>query len=458
MLAASTEMITIFLLLFGLWMGGTGLVRVVAPAWQIEAERKAAARRNPPPAAAPVDPSPAPPPVIGDDRKVGMTRVAGAFRIALAALVFWLGGVTVGIAPQRPDPPADATGRAVHEKAEAFLRRGKAVGLVVGVISGNEEKLFTFGASHAGRRIPVGPETLFEIGSVTKVFTGIALAREVEGGEVRLEDTLEKLLPAGVSVPPEARAVTLRQLTTHTSGFPRLPGGGRPWAQANYLLFGGDPYAGSTRERWVEALETLELDSKPGEKMAYSNFGVSLLGWMLAQRRGMDYEAYTRRQVFEPLGMGDARVRLEGAERSRLAQGYSVVHRLGPMAVARRASPWPLADHLAAAGGIRAHGADMLKFLRAAMRPEGAPIAAAIRQSQQELFKESETRAVGMNWIRTRKKDGRTVVWHNGGTGGFSSYLAFIEGGDAGVFVLSNAGETVDSLGSDVLAALAGKP
>jgi CubicO group peptidase (beta-lactamase class C family) len=291
---------------------------------------------------------------------------------------------------------------------------------------------------------------------MTKTFTGIALARAIEQGRVRLDQPIQELLPAGVSLPEPARGVTLRHLTTHTSGFPRLPGNQSPLGGVNMLLWGGDPCAGYAEADLLAAVPDVKLESKPGTESSYSNFGVGLLAWLLAARAGTNVEALLKQEICRPLGMDDTGVTLDAQQVKRYAQGYRAVWRLGPVVFALRSSPWLRQNCLGGAGALRSSANDLLRYLRANMRPEGQTIEHALRESHRELFRENDDMAFGMNWVRSRKRDfNQTVIWHNGGTGGFRSFLGFTEDGRTGVVILSNTTENVDPVALNLLRELA---
>lgn len=361
----------------------------------------------------------------------------------LILTAFWLAGFSVGRSPSvqvTASSPAEVT---IQEHASKFLGRGHSLGMVVVAIVGDREYIVPMGVGALGSGAKITPESNFEIGSITKVFTGIALAHEIEAGRVKLDDPVSKHLPPGVELSPAAKDITIRQLTTHASGLPRLPEGINFFRILPLILFGSDPYSGYSLDNFKSALRQVKLESKPGEKLSYSNFGVALLGWMLAQKQHVDFGEYMRERIFSPLGMTNSTL-----ESRNLVQGHRSVRRLGPVSYALKSSPWSLADHLTAAGGIRSNGADMLKFLRANMRAKTGPI----RESHRELFK-GEDVAIGMNWLRSGKPES-PLIWHNGGTGGFCSYMAFREDGSKGIVVLSNTSDSVDDFGFHLLEAL----
>jgi serine-type D-Ala-D-Ala carboxypeptidase/endopeptidase len=213
-------------------------------------------------------------------------------------------------------------------------------------------------------------------------------------------------------------------------------------------LVGGDPYAGYTHEDFHRNLAGLTLDAEPGAKMNYSNYGVALLGHALARRRGVSYDQLLRDELLAPLGMNDSAVTLDDAQEERFATGYRATFGIGRALVALRSLPWHLADHLAPAGGIRSTPRDMLRFLAVCMEREATPVSSAVKRSLEVLHRDNDHQAVGMNWLHTRVgPDDPTVLWHNGGTGGFRSYLGFTGDRRAGVVILANSKADTDSLG-----------
>jgi CubicO group peptidase (beta-lactamase class C family) len=185
---------------------------------------------------------------------------------------------------------------------------------------------------------------------------------------------------------------------------------------------------------------------------------MTLVGYLLARKEGTNYEALIEHEVCQPLGMNDTTVTLGGAQVARFAQGYRAVARCGPVVFALRSSPWLDAnDNLGGAGGVRSTGEDMKKYLEANMRPDGQPLEHVLRETHRELFRENAQTAFGMNWLRTKNQRLRqSIIWHNGGTGGFRSFLGFTEDGRNGVLIMSNTSESVDELSMNLLRELAG--
>jgi CubicO group peptidase (beta-lactamase class C family) len=391
----------------------------------------------------------------------------GFLAVGLGSLVSGLLGIwstKVSIGWERNPVAEWSDGRApeleplIRKRCVPFIQSGKSIGMAAAVVTPGKATIMTFGHPKLSSAAPTRADTLFEIGSITKTFTALALAREIERGMVRLEQPVQELLPAGVQLPEPARAITLRQLTTHTSGFPRMAANVSPIVGLKMLLFGSDPYAGYTAGDLMQGVRTVKLEFKPGTVNSYSNFGMTLLGQLLAAKAGSSYEALIKGEVCRPLGMSDTTITLDAAQKPRVAEGYRAVWRLGPLVVALRSDPWFEANDLGGAGALRTSATDLLKYLQANMHPDGLPLEKAIRESHRELFKQDERLAWAMNWLRLQGETlKQTVIWHNGGTGGFRSYLGFAERSRVGVLVLSNATESVDDLSADLLRELANK-
>ncbi len=336
----------------------------------------------------------------------------------------------------QPAPlPDDAAVRTIL--AERIDARKQGVGIVVGLIDASGRRVIAHGTFDGDDR-RVDGDTLFEIGSVTKVFTALLLADAVARGEVALDDPVAKFLPAGVKVPERGgKKITLADLATHTSGLPRLPSNMAPKDPAN-------PYADYGEAQLFEFLSGHELARDIGSRYEYSNLGAGLLGFALARRAGMDYPALVRTRITGPLGMKSTAVILPDALRARLAPGHDRER--------KRAGNWDV-DALAGAGALRSTANDMLTFVAANLGLVESPLAPAMAAM---LKTRRPTGTPGMEialgW-HVSTGDGREIVWHNGGTGGYRSFVGFDPKAKSGVVVLANmfteAG--VDDIGRHLL-------
>jgi D-alanyl-D-alanine-carboxypeptidase/D-alanyl-D-alanine-endopeptidase len=193
----------------------------------------------------------------------------------------------------------------------------KAVGIVVGAIDAGGRQVVARGKVALDRNQEPDGDTVFEIGSLTKVFTSLALADMIERGEVKPDDPVGKFLPPGVKVPSRnGRQITLLDLSMQISGLPRLPDNLAPADPMN-------PYADYGAAKLSEFLSHYTLTRDIGEKYEYSNLGAGLLGYALARKAGMSYEELVRRRILDPLGMTSTSITLSADQKKRLAAGYN---------------------------------------------------------------------------------------------------------------------------------------
>jgi serine-type D-Ala-D-Ala carboxypeptidase/endopeptidase len=311
----------------------------------------------------------------------------------------------------------------------------KAVGIVVGTIDRSGRNVTGYGKAAKDRnQVPDG-DTVFEIGSITKVFTSLLLADMVERGEVKLDDPVSKYLPKTVKMPSRnGREITLLDISEQRSGLPRMPSNFKPADPAN-------PFADYDTPKLYEFLSGYALTRDPGARYEYSNLAVGLLGHVLSLRSGIGYEQLVRKRIFEPLGMTSSSITLSADQMKRLAAGYDA--KLNPV------KNWDL-DALAGAGALRSTANDMLKFLAANMELTDTPLKAAMRRMR-SVRKDTglPNVEIAMAWhIFTRYGD---IYWHNGGTAGYRSFAGFDPVKKTGVVVLCNTSFDVDDIGRHVL-------
>ena len=254
--------------------------------------------------------------------------------------------------------------------------------------------------------------TAFEIGSVTKTMTAALLAEFIARGEVTLNDPIAKLLPPGTSVPSfNGRQITIGEIVTHTSGLPAIP--------AQYRITDmNNPYASVTERDLLGALAATQLTRAPGSQWEYSNFAMMVLSYALAKRSGKDYETLLRERLLVPLGMNETYVAGRPPQ-VRLAQGH--------FANTMSTIPWDFPADMAGVGGVRATLPDMVRYLEGELGTRESAITPALALTQQQVASVGG-HTMGMNWeiLSTAKiANGRTIIMHGGGTGGYSSFVAF---------------------------------
>lgn len=359
-------------------------------------------------------------------------------RIALTGFV--LAGCLFAVAEPSATPHAQ-----VHQSLQPLIDAKQLAGVAVGLYHDGQSQVVGLGETRLGNGRPPSGDTLFETGSITKVFTGTLLALADQSGRLQESTPLRELLPAGITVPQLGEEpIRLKHLAAHTSGLPRIPDNMHPKDIA-------DPYAGYDEAMLFAFLDTHTLRRTAGTEYEYSNLAAGLLGQLLARAWKTDYASLVQEQLFEPLHMKDTRVVLSPAQEARFATGY----RAGGLFQQLKAhKPWDFAV-LAGAGGVRSSVDDLLLWVRACLG-EGPPaIVAAIAYAAQPRFDLPGGGAVGLGWHRMPLGEGLpTVIWHNGETGGYHAFLGFVPEWKAGIVVLGNSAFNFDGQALEILRAL----
>jgi CubicO group peptidase (beta-lactamase class C family) len=322
--------------------------------------------------------------------------------------------------------PSDAAIRDLL--VERIDRERHGPGVVVGVIDEDGRRVVAYGALAEGDPRTLDGETVFEIGSITKVFTCLVLADMAQRGEVGLDDPAEKHLPVGVTVPERGgKQITLVDLATHTAGLPRWPDdiapgelSPRDWS---------NPYADYTTEQLHAFLSGHRLRHDIGAAHAYSNLGMGLLGRALAHRAGLDFETLVHERITGPVGMNDTAIALTSDQQGRFAVGHDQARR--PVAA------WEMPT-FAGAGALRSTADDMLTFLAAELGFIETPLRSAMA-AQLEPRRASDAGYIQTLGWRIDPDPAGEIVWHGGATGGFRCFVLFDAERRAGVVMLTNS-------------------
>lgn len=323
---------------------------------------------------------------------------------------------------------------AVRDNVQARIDNGTNTAIVVGIIDASGTKYYSFGVKSLKTKEPVSENTVFEIGSISKTFTGILLADRVIKGESKLDDPLQKYLPKGVTAPTRnGESIKLFHLSNHTSALPRLPGNLNPANPAN-------PYADYSEKQLYDFLTNYTLTRDISSQYEYSNYAAGLLGHILAGKKGVTYEQLITDVICRPLQLSTTFITLTPDMKNNLAFGYS-----DGIEVAN----WDFSA-LAGAGAIRSSVADMAKDVSANMGIVKSELYQAMELSHKNSRTEGTAPKVGLGW-HISGTDDLEIIWHNGGTGGYRSFAGFTKKGDKGVVVLTNSTASVDDIGMHLL-------
>ena len=325
----------------------------------------------------------------------------------------------------------------VDSIGQAYVREKHVAGLSIGVLLDGKTYFYGYGEIVKGRGKAPEARTMFEIGSISKTFTCTLLGVAVGEGKVRLGDTVNKYLPDSIPLLQyEGRAITLKDLANHTSGLPRMP--------SNFLdpvVDLDDPYRSYTLDKLWSFLVHVKLSRAPGSIYDYSNVGVGLLGVILQRVYGASYEDLLQRYICGPLGMYDTHVTIRKQDSVLFAAGYN------PNGL--YTAHWNLPAAFAGAGAIRSTSRDMLSYARANMGGVPGALGSAMKLAHDTTFSnESVTLGLGWHYIQPGTVK---VLFHNGGTGGFRSYLAIDPVKKFAVILLANSAISVDGAGNELM-------
>lgn len=331
--------------------------------------------------------------------------------------------------------------------------------VAVGIVHNGEEYRYGYIREDGQVRETDQENAIFEIGSITKTFTATLLMEQVDKGEMGLDDPIQQYLPVSIKQPTyEGHSITLKHLVTHTSGLSNGPGSFL-WPYLKSKLFAPqNPYKYMKARHYYRYLKGFKLDYIPGKEWAYNNAAVALLGTLIARHQQRTWEGLVQEKLFEPLDMNDSYFRIGEAQEGRMVQGYN--------GKGKKNALWEM-DFINPAGVIKSTPADMMKWLKAHLDPPaGMEYFSATHQKLDIDIPPLEGHAMGIGWVHKIVDDDTRFLWHNGGTGGFHSFLGFDKAARNGALIFTNfsqghpqmkneAGKSkVDALGFELLGLL----
>ena len=320
---------------------------------------------------------------------------------------------------------SDSVKKSIRENVE----NGKHQALFVGIINGDDVDYYYYGNT-AKDENPIDENTIFEIGSVTKVFTTLLLADMIEKNEIGLDDPIDKFLPEDVTTPSNnGKKITILDLATHTSGLPRFPD--------DFPILDSDAMYEYDREKMYDYLSNVEISREIGSQYEYSNMGVSLLGHIISLHAGQPYEELIKERILDKFGMENTCIKQCDGLRDKFAK---------PHLFGNPVDELNLSEDMVGAGEIRSSGKDMLVFLSYAMGLKDSSLKKSFETSQTVNHKIDDTLSIGLGWHITQNEDERRIIWHNGATNGFASIIGFDPESNQGVVVLTNSMMFVDDI------------
>ncbi len=369
----------------------------------------------------------------------------------------------------------------VNNIIKKYTKKRKNKGVVVGIVTGDRASINGFGKISKQKKVAPDEHTLFEIGGLTHVFTTTLMSQMSKDLGFNLDDHIQVFLPAGttspiyhfldcrsVKVEPEigdyyisdrevmvcvpndespAIGISFCDLASHTSGLPDDPAGLYSWNPLEAIRQIKDPFKNYTKKELYEHLSDYDLLQVPGMNFRYSNQGIALIGNLLEDIEGANYQDLIHKYITFPLGLKNTTVSLDKEQELHLAPGHN---RRGKVT-----SYWHF-DAMAPAGGLKSTGEDLLQFLKYNINTKSTFLEEALEEVQQERLtipNQERPTTMGYGWFTSiiNPETNRRAIWQSGQTGGFSSFLGFNKDLGIGVVILSNSANTVDELGFNIL-------
>jgi CubicO group peptidase (beta-lactamase class C family) len=343
------------------------------------------------------------------------------------------------VAAATSNPMKTALDKTVDSVARTFIEKPNTAGLSIGVIQNGQFYTYHYGEMDKKTGKLPDDKTVYEIGSITKTFTGILLAQAVLDKKIQLDDDIRKHLPEKYpNLEFKGQPILIKHLANHTSGLASFPVKDIE-AQASYNP--QNPYKHYISDMVLAYLHKIKLDTFAGLKSAYSNYGAGLLGIILEKTYKMSYEDLVKKYIAQPMAMVDTKITIGKTDSTRFAKPYD--------SDGNPSVYWDITG-LGAAGAIRSTLPDMLKYAKANLDASNA----ALALSQKATFRDKPTNEIGLFWQLSTNKKGKLMTWHNGGTGGFSTFCGFIKELNLAVVLLGNSTNEVTQKGVDLLKAL----
>lgn len=311
----------------------------------------------------------------------------------------------------------------IQAQLDLAMKKYGVIGAAVGCIDKEKTQFFYAGSMSADKDSPISKDTIFEIGSITKVFTTLIFTSLVEKNQLNGDDLVDQFLPIKAPI-FEGVKITLRHLATHSSGLPSLPTNFTPKNLKN-------PYQDYTLADLYAFLESFTLTQKPGEKFLYSNLGMGLLAHLLTIKTQKSYAELIYEHVLEPLSMKSSGIDITTVStKELLCRGHNI---------GKTVEFWHTPAAIVGSGGLYSTIEDMTRFLAANLGLVSSNITEPLKQCHTPLYSTSiEDEYCGLGWITSRTETG-DLIWHDGITGGFANVISFNPTTQKGLVILTNS-------------------
>jgi len=308
----------------------------------------------------------------------------------------------------------------IEHVAKSYIVFGRTPGVAIGTYHNGIETDCFFGTKDLSTGQNIDEFTMFEIGSITKIFTTLLFADFVTKNQISLTDTIDDYFPPNIHIPnKDGVHIKFLNLLNHTSGIPREPD--LPDEQA---------FASFNETDLANYFDALQLKATPGDSYEYSNLGMGLVGYLMERITGESYNKLLKEKIFVPFGMTYTTCNEADFITDNIAQGY-----YGNA----KADFYKWSDIFASAGVIKSNLHDMMIYLRENIDFSNSSLKDALILTKSRTFMVDEHFYIGLGWHLTIDGNGDEIYWHNGGTKGFSTFIAYNNSTKDGVVVLINS-------------------
>jgi CubicO group peptidase (beta-lactamase class C family) len=331
----------------------------------------------------------------------------------------------------------------VQKATIPFIADTSKVGLSIGIYKNGEVYYYNYGTTQKGKQTLPTNKTVYEIGSITKTFTGTLLAQAVKDKKVTIDDDIRKYLDGQYpNLEYQGKPIRLSHLVSHISGLPFfLPDNPDLFKNPNFDTL---PFTISkiqqnySKQKFFDDLHSVHLDTIPGYKFHYSNAGAQLLKFILEKVYKMPYDKLLTKYITRPLKMKNTNSLYSNNDFTLLVKGYNDKGKIMPY------NP----QILDAAGGIFSTASDMLQYLKFHLNENNQVVALSHKVTMGDINKH----AIGLNWQEEITSQKQKKIWQSGGTFGFSSYCVIYPGNKVAIVLLTNESDPKSQQGLEGIA------
>ena len=323
----------------------------------------------------------------------------------------------------------------IDSAANVYTKKGNTQSLAIGIIKDGQLNTYFYGETEKGNKTLPTSSTLYEIGSLSKIFTATLLANFVENETLSLDQSIVDFLPDSLKTNPSLQKITFKTLANHTSGLPRLPSN----LDKTKNFDPNNPYKDYDRKYLYQFLSTFKATYESGEKYEYSNLGYALLGDILTSLNKKSYNTNIQEIIAKPLGL-TATSDMLNPKTQYLPKVYN--------SNGEETKAWDF-QIFSAAGGLKSTVTDLLNFAQVQFKMPQTQLENAMALTRQFTYFIPPNTDIGLAWHMDLLDD-ITYYFHTGGTGGSSSFIAIAPDKKTAVVLLSNAAESVENTGISI--------